>query len=135
MNYAIAGDWATIERDGSIRFLGRDSSCINTGGEKVFAEEVENLILRMPGVTDCIVTGVPDDRWGQVVGAVIARSPGKGVDEKSVQDWVRAELAGYKVPRRLVFMERVPRSPNGKSDLAGTREILVKSIADPVVAS
>ncbi len=124
VNYAMAGDWATVEADGSIRFLGRDSSCINTGGEKVFAEEVENLILRMPGIADCIVVGVPDERWGQVVGAVIQPAPGARVSDKAVQDWVRSELAGYKVPRRIAVVEKFPRAPNGKSDLAGAREIL-----------
>jgi 3-oxocholest-4-en-26-oate---CoA ligase len=134
VSYAMAGDWATIERDGSIRFLGRDSSCINTGGEKVFAEEVENLILRMPGVADCIVIGVPDERWGQIVGAVVAPLPNARIDEQSVKDWVRTELAGYKVPRRLLFLEKVPRSPNGKSDLAGARDLLVKSALEPAPA-
>jgi fatty-acyl-CoA synthase len=129
VNYVMAGDWATVEADGSIRFLGRDSSCINTGGEKVFAEEVENLILRMPGVADCIVIGVPDERWGQVVGAVVSPAAGAALTEGAIQDWVRAELAGYKVPRRIAIVDQVPRSPNGKSDLAGAREVILRMTA------
>ena len=129
VNYVMAGDWATIEADGSIRFLGRDSSCINSGGEKIFAEEVENLILRMPGVADCIVVGVPDERWGQSVGAVLSAEPGVTLTEKAVQDWVRTELAGYKVPRRIAIVAQVPRSPNGKSDLAGARDVILRETA------
>ncbi len=131
VNYVMAGDWATVEADGSIRFLGRDSSCINTGGEKVFAEEVENVILRMKDVADCIVVGVPDDRWGQVVGAVLSSAPGATLTPAAVEDWVRSELAGYKVPRRIAIVDNVPRSPNGKSDLAGAREVILRETAVP----
>jgi fatty-acyl-CoA synthase len=126
VKYVIAGDWATVEADGSIRFIGRDSSCINTGGEKVYAEEVENLIVRMPQVIDCIVVGVPDARWGQVVGAVVTPAPDARLDAATIQQWVRAGLAGYKVPRRIVI-GRAPRAPNGKADLSGARDILVKA--------
>lgn len=129
VNYAIAGDWATVELDGSIRFLGRESSCINTGGEKVFAEEVENLILRMPNVADCIVVGVPDERWGQVVGAAVAPTPGARVSVEQIQAWVRRELAGYKVPRAIAILDEVPRAPNGKSDLDRAREEIVRQAA------
>ena len=124
VNYAMAGDWATIELDGSIRFLGRDSSCINTGGEKVFAEEVEQLILRMPGVSDCIVVGVPDERWGEVVAAVVQPAVGASLTPKGIQDWVRTELAGYKAPRRIAIVETFPRAPNGKSDIAGAKRAI-----------
>ncbi|MDB5430069.1 MAG: hypothetical protein JWP35_1185 [Caulobacter sp.] len=122
--YAMAGDWATIDVDGSIRFLGRDSSCINTGGEKVFAEEVEQLILRMPGVADAIVVGVPDERWGESVGAVVKAHPGVTLSDRAIQDWVRTELAGYKIPRRIVITDDFPRSPNGKSDIAGAKQVI-----------
>jgi fatty-acyl-CoA synthase len=135
VNYAMAGDWATVEADGSIRFLGRDSSCINTGGEKVFAEEVENLILLMPGVADCIVVGAPDERWGEVVGAVISAAPGASLSAEAVRDWVRRELAGYKVPRLVAIVEKFPRAPNGKSDLAGAREAVLRSASREAAVS
>ena len=126
VNYVMAGDWATREADGSIRFLGRDSSVINTGGEKVFAEEVENVILRMPGVGDCLVVGAPDERWGEVVGCVVSPFGGETLTEAAIQNWVRAELAGYKVPRRVLIVPagQVPRSPNGKADLEGAKALV-----------
>ncbi|MDB5430063.1 MAG: Acyl-CoA synthetase [Caulobacter sp.] len=134
VNYVMAGDWATIEADGSIRFLGRDSSCINTGGEKVFAEEVENLILRMPGVADAIVVGVPDERFGESVAAVVKAAEGVELTHKAIQDWVRTELAGYKVPRHIVITDDFPRSPNGKSDIQGAKRT-VQARLEPAVAS
>jgi acyl-CoA synthetase (AMP-forming)/AMP-acid ligase II len=124
MTYAIAGDWATIDADGSIRLLGRDSSVINTGGEKVFAEEVEEVIMKMPQVADCIVVGLPDPRWGQIVGAVISPRPGATVDAEAVQAWIRGRLADYKAPRRVAFTATPPRAPNGKVNLPAARELL-----------
>lgn len=127
VNYVIAGDWATIDADGSIRFLGRDSACINTGGEKVFAEEVENVILGVHGVADCLVVGIPDPRWGQAVGALVARNANSNVGVAEVQHAVRSALAGYKIPRQVHFVASVPRGANGKPDYKTARQIMTES--------
>jgi fatty-acyl-CoA synthase len=123
--YVVPGDLATVQQDGSLVLLGRGSRVINTGGEKVFAEEVEQVIARRPGVADVIVVGLPDERWGHRIVAVVARDPaaGPGPDAREIQDEVAAELAGYKKPRDVVFVERVRRSPSGKADLTWARDV------------
>ncbi|WP_439815887.1 acyl-CoA synthetase [Zavarzinia sp. CC-PAN008] len=114
--YALAGDFATVEADGTITLLGRGSVCINTGGEKVFPEEVEEAVKTHPAVWDCLVVGVPDERFGERVTAVAALRPGSSADEQAVMDWVRTRLAGYKAPRNVVLVDEVQRAPNGKAD-------------------
>lgn len=121
VRYAIPGDLARIEADGAIRFLGRGSGVINTGGEKVHPQEVENVLLTHPGVTDCVVVGVPDDTWGERVAAVVAVPPGVCVSGEDLRDWVRRSLAGYKVPRSVVLTETLPRTPTGKLEIAWAR--------------
>ncbi len=116
VRYAIPGDFACIEDDGSITLLGRGSVCINTGGEKVFPEEVENAILAHPGVRDAVVVGVPDDRWGERVAAVVRPVPGADLTLEMIQTHCRTLIAGYKVPRQLTLVVEVQRSPAGKSD-------------------
>jgi fatty-acyl-CoA synthase len=96
--------------------LGRGSSCINTGGEKVFPEEVEEVLKTHPDVDDCLVVGVADDRFGQKVTAVLAASPGRVVAEADLIDFARRSLAGYKAPRRVVLVEEIQRAANGKPD-------------------
>jgi hypothetical protein len=118
--YAIPGDMATVQEDGAIVFLGRGSACINTGGEKVFAEEVEELLKAHPAVRDAIVVGLPDPRWGQrVVGLVTAR--GGPVDEETVLAWCRGQIAAYKVPKQLFVVESLARQPSGKPDYPGAQ--------------
>ena len=117
IRYAMPGDYARIESDGSITLLGRGSVSINTGGEKVFPEEVENALKGHPQVFDAVVVGVPDERWGQRVTAVIqprdlTNAPTLG----SIQEHCRDHVAGYKVPRAVVIVEEMVRSPSGKSD-------------------
>jgi acyl-CoA synthetase (AMP-forming)/AMP-acid ligase II len=115
--YCFTGDMATVEADGTIQLLGRGSQCINTGGEKVFPEEVESRIVDHPKVADVLVVGVPDERWGSVVTAVVA--PVDPADPPSVDDLrehLRGVLAGYKLPKHLVVVDRVVRSPAGKAD-------------------
>lgn len=114
--YALTGDWATVEEDGTITLLGRGSMTINTGGEKVFAEEVEEAIKRHPLVEDCLVVGLADERFGQRVVAVIA-SPAPAtptVDE--IGEFLKSSLAHYKIPKAVVVRTAVQRAPNGKAD-------------------
>lgn len=115
--WLITGDLARVSEDGTIELLGRDSATINTGGEKVHGEEVENVLKAHPSVYDVIVVGVPDERWGSSVCAVVQPVPGS---EPTLDDLVahcRGELAGYKHPRHLVVVDAVVRSPAGKADL------------------
>ncbi|MPY57640.1 AMP-binding protein [Streptomyces spongiae] len=122
VRYAIPGDLATIEADGSIRFLGRGAGVINTGGEKVHPQEVENVLLTHPAVTDCVVVGVPDATWGERVAAVVAVRQDSAVTAAELRDWVRRCLAGYKVPRSVVLTDGLPRTPTGKLELAWARK-------------
>jgi 3-oxocholest-4-en-26-oate---CoA ligase len=111
--YAIPGDHGRWNPDGTITLIGRGTSVINTGGEKVFAEEVQEVIAEMKGVEDCAVVGVPDERFGSLVAAVVQVVPSASLDAREVAAAVREKLASYKVPRTVVFAP-VPRGPNGK---------------------
>jgi acyl-CoA synthetase (AMP-forming)/AMP-acid ligase II len=121
--YSFPGDWGTIESDGSISLLGRGSQCINTGGEKVFPEEVEEEVKRQPSVADCLVFGVADERFGQRVVAVASPESWPAPDAEEVLGPIRSSLAGYKLPRQIVFVETVPRAPSGKADYPAAREL------------
>jgi fatty-acyl-CoA synthase len=115
--WSIPGDWATVEADGSLRLLGRGSVCINTGGEKVFPEEVEEALKRHPAVRDAAAIGMPDPRFGERVCAVVELQP--GASEPSLSELaahVKAHLADYKAPRALVILDSLQRAPNGKLD-------------------
>ncbi len=118
--YSVAGDFARLEADGSITLLGRGSHCINTGGEKVFPEEVEEALKTHAAVDDALVFGVADARWGQVVTAVVA---GREVGEGELIAHVRTCLAPYKAPKRVVRVREVPRAANGKADYARAKEL------------
>ncbi|CBH50351.1 acyl-CoA synthetase [Prescottella equi] len=114
---SVLGDLARVEADGTIVVLGRGSSCINTGGEKVYAEEVEEALKSHPGVLDALVAGIPDPMYGQRVSAVISAREGvDDLDEDDVIAHCRTKIAGYKVPRTLVVVPEVVRSPAGKAD-------------------
>jgi acyl-CoA synthetase (AMP-forming)/AMP-acid ligase II len=115
--WSVPGDLATLEADGTVVFQGRGSRVINTGGEKVFAEEVESAVLTHPAVRDALVVGVPDERWGSRIAVVAALRPGAVLDLAALQDHVGRALAGYKRPRELVIVAEVRRSPAGKADL------------------
>jgi 3-oxocholest-4-en-26-oate---CoA ligase len=119
--YVIPGDSALVEADGSITMLGRGSVSINTGGEKVFPEEVENALKGHPGIFDVTVVGVPDERWGERVVAVVQARPGIELDLDDVQAHCRQHIAGYKVPRELVMVDTIVRSPAGKPDYRWAR--------------
>jgi fatty-acyl-CoA synthase len=127
VRYSVSGDWATVEADGSITLLGRGSGCINTGGEKVFAEEVEQTLKTHPAVEDCLVFAVPDERLGQTVAAVVALAPGATADPAELAAWTDRELTSYKRPRRLVVVDVIPRRANAKPDYAAAWELLEAS--------
>ncbi len=112
----IPGDFARLEDDGTITLLGRGSQCINSGGEKIFPEEVETAVKSHPAVWDAVVVGVPDERWGARVSAVVAPREGAALDLEGLQAHCREHLAGYKVPRELHLVKAVERSPSGKPD-------------------
>ncbi len=120
--WSIPGDWASVEKDGSITLLGRGSECINTGGEKVFPEEVEEALKINPAVIDCNVVGLPDDRWGEAVTAVVEVRSGETISELEIINDAKKRLAGYKVPKSVVFVEKLKRGPNGKSDYRWARD-------------
>lgn len=116
VRYSIPGDLAKIEADGSITLLGRGSTSINTGGEKVFPEEVEEAIASWPGVTDALVVGVPHERFGQMVAAIVASEDGASLDEDGLREHLRKRLAGHKIPRAIMPVDSIGRGPNGKAD-------------------
>jgi 3-oxocholest-4-en-26-oate---CoA ligase len=123
VRWMLTGDLATVDAEGRITLLGRGSECINTGGEKVFPEEVEAVLKGHPGVFDAVVTSVPDERMGSRVAAVIEPFPGRETPtEAGLDAFCRTKLAGYKVPRLYVFVETMVRTPAGKADYPWARE-------------
>src|SRR5581483_7059109 len=115
--WVLLGDMARVEDDGTITVLGRGAVCINTGGEKVFPEEVEAALKAHPAVFDAVVTGVPDPAYGQRVAAVVQLRPdATDVGATDLEQHARTRVAGYKVPRAIVFVESIQRSPSGKAD-------------------
>jgi 3-oxocholest-4-en-26-oate---CoA ligase len=114
--YSVPGDYATVEADGSLTLLGRGSVCINTGGEKVFPEEVEEALKTHPAVRDAVAVGVPDERFGEAITAVVEPTEGSTIDADDVIAHVRTKLAAYKAPRRVVTVDTIGRAPNGKVD-------------------
>ncbi len=116
VRYSVPGDYATIDANGRITVLGRGSGCINTGGEKVFAEEVEEVLKRHNDVYDCLVVGIPDTRFGQAVAALVSPTPGTRPDPETLRVYVRKHLSGYKVPKKVRVVDEVRRAPNGKAD-------------------
>jgi len=120
--FSVPGDWAEVNEDGiTLTLLGRGSVCINTGGEKVFPEEVEEVVKRFGGVKDVVVVGVPDERWGEAITAVVSSENGE-LDGVAIIEHVKASLAGYKAPKHVVQLGEVYRSPSGKADFKRTRE-------------
>ena len=124
VRYSIPGDYAEIRADGSIHLLGRGSVCINTGGEKVYPEEVEEVVKTVPGVLDAVVVGIPNERFGEEIVAVVQLAPGTAdgtIAPDTVIDHVKDHLAGYKAPRQVRFVETIGRSPSGKVDYSRHR--------------
>ena len=114
--YSIPGDYATVEEDGSLTLLGRGSVCINTGGEKVFPEEVEEVLKLHPSIRDAVAVGIPDDRFGETICAIVEPEPGVAVDEADVIGHVKGKLASFKAPRRVLAIDTIGRAANGKVD-------------------
>jgi acyl-CoA synthetase (AMP-forming)/AMP-acid ligase II len=123
--WSLPGDMATIDADGTVHLLGRGSQCVNTGGEKVYPEEVEAVLKTAKGVHDAVVIGVPDARYGERVVAIVARAPDAPAPElDELQNHARAQLAGYKLPRALHVVDRVHRTDAGKVDYAWARTVV-----------
>jgi acyl-CoA synthetase (AMP-forming)/AMP-acid ligase II len=126
--WVLLGDMATVDDDGVVTVLGRGSQCINTGGEKVYPEEVEEVLKSHPDIYDALVAGIPDERWGHRVAAVVQlRNGASALSADAIRTHARKRLAGYKVPRSVVLTERVQRSPSGKADYRWARRTLEES--------
>lgn len=126
--WVLLGDMATVDAEGIVTVLGRGSQCINTGGEKVYPEEVEQALKSHPDVYDALVAGVPDERWGSRVAAVLElREGAAALDLDAVQAHCRTRLAGYKIPRALVITDRIQRSPSGKADYRWAKAVAAKA--------
>ncbi|HTL85738.1 MAG TPA: acyl-CoA synthetase [Acidimicrobiia bacterium] len=121
--YSVSGDYAVVEADGTMTLLGRGSVCINSGGEKIYPEEVEAALKAHPAVFDAVVVGAPDDRWGERVAAVVEVRPGASVTLEELDAHTRAHVAGYKVPRELHIVDKIERSPSGKPDYPWAKRI------------
>jgi fatty-acyl-CoA synthase len=126
MRYAIPGDWCTVEADGSITLLGRGSNCINTAGEKVYPEEVEEALKSHAAVRDALVVGVPDDKWGQAVTAVVSLD--RDVSEDELRAFVQGKLARYKAPKRILFKDNLGRASNGKADYKSIKDFALAEL-------
>ena len=120
--YAFAGDWATVEADGTLTLLGRGSNCINTAGEKVYPEEAEEAVKQHPDVIDCLVVGVADEKFGERVTGVASLRAGSTANADELRKFTRAKLAAFKVPKQLIVVDRVRRAANGKADYKWARE-------------
>jgi acyl-CoA synthetase (AMP-forming)/AMP-acid ligase II len=116
VRYSVPGDRAQVEADGSLRLLGRDSVTINTGGEKVFAEEVEHALKHHPAVYDAVVVGTPSERWGQQVTALVQLREGAGPGDEELRRAAGEHIAAYKLPKAFVYVDRLVRAPSGKAD-------------------
>ncbi|MBW2269491.1 MAG: acyl-CoA synthetase [Deltaproteobacteria bacterium] len=121
VRYVVPGDRASLERDGTLVLLGRDSVTINSGGEKVFAEEVEHALKHHPDVYDAVVVGTPHERWGQQVTAIVRVREGKAPSEASLCEEMSKHLAAYKLPKAFVFLDSIERAPSGKADYRWAR--------------
>ena len=120
--YSFPGDLAMVADDGSLILLGRGSQVINSGGEKIFPEEVEEAVKRVAGVHDCLVVGIDDEKFGQAVTAVVSLNEGAAATEGEIIAGVKGQLAGFKAPKRVVFVSQVPRAPNGKADYKAAKQ-------------
>ena len=129
--YVIPGDFAMLEADGTITLLGRGSVSINSGGEKIFPEEVENAVRSHPAVFDAVVVGLPDERWGESVAAVVMLRPDTVLELEDLQQHARQHIAGYKVPRHIVLVDHMERSPSGKPDYRWAKQQAVDSLGPP----
>jgi acyl-CoA synthetase (AMP-forming)/AMP-acid ligase II len=135
VRYSIPGDYAEVEADGSVTMLGRGSQSINSGGEKIYPEEVEAALKGHPDVFDALVVGVPDDRFGQCVAAVVHRRPSTNPTLAELDTFVRQEIAGYKVPRKVWWVDEIQRTPAGKPDYRWAKDTTEERPADDAHAN
>lgn len=133
VRHVMPGDWAVARGDGSVELLGRGSAVVNTGGEKVYPAEVEEALVSYPGITDAVVFGTPDPRYGEVVTAVVVTEGGREIDVDALRAYLDAQLAGYKRPRNFVVQDSLERSPHGKIDLPRLKAGIVSHL-DPSIA-
>jgi fatty-acyl-CoA synthase len=131
VRYSIPGDYARVDEDGSLHLLGRGSVCINTGGEKVYPEEVEEVLKEHPAVADAACVAVPDERFGESICAVVELSGAMTIDEEELRHRVRTRLARFKVPRSFVTVSSLGRSPAGKVDYPGLSKLARERVATP----
>ena len=123
--YSVPGDFARIEEGNKVTLLGRGSNCVNTGGEKVYPEEVEMAIKSHPAVYDCLVVGVPDEKYGQAVAAVVELREGETVELEELRNFLRQHLSGYKLPRSLTVVDQIPRNATGKAQYPRAKEMIL----------
>ncbi len=126
VRYSFPGDYATVDADGTIHLLGRGTVVINTGGEKVFPEEVEEVIKQFDGVRDAVAVGVPDERFGEAITAIVETT--KDVDPRALSDFVKTKLASFKAPKHVIVLPTIGRSPAGKVDYAGLRKLAIEQV-------
>jgi acyl-CoA synthetase (AMP-forming)/AMP-acid ligase II len=129
VRYSVPGDFARIEEGNRVTLLGRGSNCVNTGGEKVYPEEVEMAIKRHPAVYDVLVVGIPDAKYGQAVAAVVQPREGQGIELEELRDFLREFLSGYKLPRALTLVEEIPRNATGKAQYPRAKELAMAAQA------
>jgi acyl-CoA synthetase (AMP-forming)/AMP-acid ligase II len=132
--YSVPGDFARIETDGRVTLLGRGSNCVNTGGEKVYPEEVEMAIKGHPAVYDTLVVGIPDPTYGQAVAAVVQLRDGATLELEELREYLRAHLSGYKLPRSLTVVDTIPRNATGKAQYPAAKEMALASQAEAATA-
>jgi acyl-CoA synthetase (AMP-forming)/AMP-acid ligase II len=128
--WSVPGDFAEVNDDGTLRLLGRGSVCINTGGEKVFPEEVEEALKTHPGVRDAVCVGIPDQRFGEVICAVVEAEGDVQLDFVTLSDHVKGLLAHYKAPRHVVIVDTIGRAANGKVDYRRLKDLAVTRLAE-----
>lgn len=127
--YSVPGDFARIEEGGRVTLLGRGSNCVNTGGEKVYPEEVEMAIKGHPAVYDVLVVGIPDEKYGQAVAAVVELREGASLELEELRTYLREFLSGYKLPRSLTLVDRIPRNATGKAQYPRAKELAMAGFA------
>ena len=128
VRYSMPGDWCVVEKDGTLTLLGRGSVCINTAGEKVYPEEVEETLKLHPVIEDALVVGVPDEKWGQAVTAVVTVTSGNDFSEADIRAHVNKRLAGYKAPKHVLVAGVALRAPNGKADYKSALEFAKREL-------
>ncbi|RLA52417.1 MAG: acyl-CoA synthetase [Gammaproteobacteria bacterium] len=128
VRYSVPGDWCTVDTDGTLTLLGRGSVCINSGGEKIYPEEIEEALKAHESVDDALVVGIPDERWGQAVTGVVVLATDSQLDEEALRNHVKKHLAAYKAPKRVLSAGVALRAPNGKADYKGVTDFAVKAL-------